>query len=166
MKPILSETSTFRNFDGGPEFAEHAIYARFALQLSFLLCLHPRLQRLRGPTVWDTFHGSLDSHKCNSSCLTSDTVCVASATKEIDALLKNKWSVGNIYMVISSLIVYLFENSVKFLFKFCLFHGVGLLISYPPKKFVEIGQRTSKLRMFYDIGLLFMLVLHCRSHFS
>ena len=109
MKPILREISTFRNFDGGPEFAEHAIYARFALQLSFLLCLHPRLQRLRGPTVWDTFHGSLASHKCNSSCLTSDTVCVASATKEIDAPLKNKWSVGNIYMVISSLSVYFFR---------------------------------------------------------
>ena len=31
IKPILSEISTFRNFDGGPEFAEHAIYARFAL---------------------------------------------------------------------------------------------------------------------------------------
>ena len=117
MKPILSEISTFRNFDGGPEFAEHAIYARFALQLSFFLCLHPRLQRLRGPTVWDTFHGSLASHKCKSSCLTSDTMCVASATKEIDALLKNKWSVGNIYMVISSLSVYFLDNSMKLLFK-------------------------------------------------
>ena len=117
MKPILSEISTFRNFHGGPEFAEHAIYARFALQLSFFLCLHPRLQRLRGPTVWDTFNGPLASHKCNSSCLTSDTVCVALATKEIDALLKNKWSVGNIYMVISSLSVYFLDNSVKFLFK-------------------------------------------------
>ena len=117
MKPILNEISTFRNFDGGPEFAEHAIYARFALQLSFLLCLHPRLQRLRGPTVWDTFHGSLASHKCKSSCLASDTVCVASATKEIDVLLKNKWSVGNIYMVISSLSVYFLDNYMKLLFK-------------------------------------------------
>ena len=53
-KPILSEISTFRNFDGGPEFAEHSIYALFALQLSFCLSLHPRLQRLRGPTVWDS----------------------------------------------------------------------------------------------------------------
>ena len=102
MKTILIEISTFRNFDGGPEFVEHAIYARFALQLSFFLCLHPRLQRLRVPTMWYTFQGSLASHKCKSSCLTSDTVCVASATKEIDAVLKNKWSVGNIYMVISS----------------------------------------------------------------
>ena len=117
MKPILGEISTFRNFDGGPEFAEHAIYARFALQLSFLLCLHPRLQRLGAPTVWDTFHGSLASYKCNSSCLTSDTVCVASATKEIDALLKNKWSVRNIYMVISFLSVYFLDNFMKLLFK-------------------------------------------------
>ena len=41
---------------------------------------------------------------------------------------------GNIYMVISSLSVYLLENSVKFIFKIFLFHGVGLLVSYPPKK--------------------------------
>ena len=97
------------------------IYARFALQISFFLSLHPRLQRLRGPTVWDIFHGSLASHKCKSSCLTSDTLCVASATKVIDVLLKNKWSAGNIYMVISSLSVYLLENSVKFLFQFIFF---------------------------------------------
>ena len=110
MKPILSEISTFRNFDDDPEFAEHAMYARFALQLLFFLCLHPRLQRLRGLTMWDIFHGSLASHKCKSSCLTSDTVCVATATKVIDALLKNKWSVGNIYMVISFLSVYFSDN--------------------------------------------------------
>ena len=103
------------------------IYARFALQLSFFLSLHPRLQRLRGPTMWDIFHGSLGIHKRNSSCLTCDTLCMASATKVIDVLLKNKWSVGNIYMVISSLSVYLLENFVKFLFKFFLFHGVAFL---------------------------------------
>ena len=45
--------------------------------------------------------------------------------------------VRNIYMVISSLSVYLLENSVKILFKFFLFHGVGLLVSYPPKKIRE-----------------------------
>ena len=47
---------------------------------------------------------------------------------------EKKWSVGNIYTVISSLSVYLLENSVKFLFKIFLFHGIGLLVSYPPKK--------------------------------
>ena len=31
--------------------------------------------------MWDTFHGSLASHKCKSSGITSDTLCVASATK-------------------------------------------------------------------------------------
>ena len=84
--------------------------------------------------MWDISHGSLASHKCKSLCLTSGTLCVASATKVTDVLLKNKRSVGNIYMVISSLSVYLLENSVKFLFKIFLFHGVGLLVSYPPKK--------------------------------
>ena len=84
--------------------------------------------------MWDIFHGSLASHKCKSSCLTSDTLCVASATKVIDVLLKNKWSVGNIYMVISSLSVYLLENSMKFVFQIFLFDGVGLLVIYPPKK--------------------------------
>ena len=110
------------------------IYGRFALQLSFFLSLNPRLQRLRGPTMWDIFHGSLASLKCKSSCLTNDTLCVASTTKVIDVLLKNKWSVGNIYMVISSLSVYLLENSVTFLFKKILFYGAGLLVIYPPKK--------------------------------
>ena len=122
-------------------------YARFSTLVSYLcsfcigalifLSLHPRFQRLRGPIVWDIFHGSLASHKCKNPCLTSDTLWVASATKVIDVLLKNKWSVGNIYMVISSLSVYLLENSVKFLFQFFLFYGVGLLISYPPKKLWE-----------------------------
>ena len=79
----------------------------FCIAALIYIVLHPQLQRLRGPTVWDTFHGSLASHKCNSSCLTSDTVCVASATNEIDALLKNKWSVElNINMVISSQIIF------------------------------------------------------------
>ena len=109
--------------------------------------------------MWDTFHGSLASHKCKCSCLTPDTVCVASATKDIDALLKNKWSTVSIYMVISSLIVYFLQNSMKFLFKKNLFDGVGLLVSSPPKKIVRIGQRTRKLRTFYDIGLLFHVQL-------
>ena len=64
-------------------------------------------------------------------------MCVASTAKEIDAVLKDKSSVGNIYLVISSLSVYFFKNSMKFLFKIFLFHGAGLLISYPHKKFRE-----------------------------
>ena len=49
MMPILSEISTFRNFDGGPEFAEHAIYARFALQLSLFLVLTPTVTEVKRP---------------------------------------------------------------------------------------------------------------------
>ena len=116
--------------------------------------------------MWDIFHGSLARHKCKSLCLTSDTLCGASATKVIDVLLKNKWSMGNIYMVISSLSVYLLENSVKFLFKKFVSRCWPARKLSTKKKFVRIGQRTRKLRMFYDIGLLFMLVLHCSSHFS
>ena len=87
--------------------------------------------------MWDTFHGSLASHKCRIWCLTSNTVCMASTRKEIDAVLKNKWSVGNFYLVIFFLSVYFFKKSVKFIFEKILFDGAGLLVNYPPKKFRE-----------------------------
>ena len=80
--------------------------------------LTPTVTEVKRPNCVDTFHGSLASLKCKIWCLTSDTVCVASTAKEIDAVLKNKWSVGNIYLVISSLSVYFLKNSVKLLLKF------------------------------------------------
>ena len=49
MKPILCEISTFRNFDGGPEFAEHAIYARFCIAALIFLVLTPTVTEVKRP---------------------------------------------------------------------------------------------------------------------